>query len=126
MRNARTLIERVKDYAGTNVILPDNYLTADYYTEDCGCYSYYDNDWHNSYYIFFTVSEDYHLSFWDSFVSKLETAGYALRDDEYGDWEYIKGNTVIHFGSVRESWIETGGHSEFQYYYFNYYAYTIN
>ena len=124
-KDERSLIERVKDYAGENVILPDNYLTADYYTEDCGCYSYYDNDWHNSYYIFFTVSEDYHLSFWDSFVSKLVAAGYTLRDDEYGDWEYINDNTVIHFGNVRESWVEAGGHSEFQYYYFNYYAYLI-
>lgn len=61
------------------------------------------------------------MSFFDDFIRKLEDDGFTCRDDEYGDYEYIKDKTIIHFGNVQESYIE----NQFEYYYFNYYIYSI-
>ena len=73
----------------------------------------------------FLVSEENTDSFVGDFVSKLLNNGYTLRSDEIGAYEYVKGDTVIHFSDVNVANISDGTEYTESYYYFNYYAYTL-
>ena len=123
---SNSLLDLVKNYAGNDAILPDNYLSIDYHVPHCGCYSYKDNMYYDSYYILFMVDEEHHATFFDNFVDKLVSNGYTLRYDEF-EYEYVKNDTVIHFTNVMESFVynPTTGEEEVEYYYLNYYTYSL-
>ena len=118
------LLDNVRNFAGLNAILPDNYEN---YYEGGNCYisSNYDDNEHYSFYIMFIVSDAYFDSFLTDFVSKLTNNGYTLRSKIVGEYEYVKDYTVIHFGDVNESFVWNGEESVKEYNYFNYYAYTV-
>ena len=61
------------------------------------------------------------LLFFDDFIDKLISNGYTLRYDEF-DYEYVKNNTVIRFTNVLESRVS----GQLEYYYMNYYAFSLN
>ena len=117
-------------FAGMNALLPDHYEKA-YYNENskgCAVYSYYGGNAteYSSYHVMFTVADEYYETFFDGFVEKLIDNGYTLRDDTPGDYEYAKGDTVIHFSNVYESNVWTGEEYVKEYNYFNYYAYQLS
>ena len=116
-----SLLGLVKNYAGSDAMLPDNYSSADYHVPDCGCYSYADDTYYDSYYALIKISEENKATFFDNFIDKLISNGYTLRYDEF-DYEYVKNNTVIHFTNVIESRVD----GQFEYYYMNYYAFSLN
>lgn len=115
-----SLLGLVKNYAGNDAVLPDNYLSADYHVPDCGCYSDADNTYYNSYYVAIKVDEGNKDTFINDFIDKLINNGYTLRYDEY-EYEYVKNNTVIHFSNVLESRLD----GQLEYYFVNYYAYSL-
>ena len=125
----KSLLWLVQEFAGENAILPDNYEHAYYDENSAGCivYSYYGDTTteYSSYAVMFIVADEHFETFYDDFVAKLIANGYMLRDDEYGDYEYVKGDTVIHFGNVRESEVWNGEEYIKEYNYFNYYAYSL-
>lgn len=116
-----TLLDLVKDYAGEGAILPDNYLSADYHVPDCGCYSYANGTYYDSYYALIKIDEANKDTFLDDFIDKLIDNGYTLRYDEF-DYEYEKNNTVIRFTNVLESRLD----GQLEYYYMNYYAFSLD
>ena len=120
-----TLLDLVKDYAGENAILPDNYSSADYHVPDCGCYSYADDTYYDSYYVSMKIDEEDIDTFFDNFIDKLISNGYTLRYDEF-DYEYVKGNTVLHFTNVLESRVYKDGREQIDYYYMNFYAFSLD
>ena len=116
-----TLLDVVKDYAGSDVIFPDDYSDVIHHTPNCGWYSYADEEYHNTYYISFKIDEESTHDFVENFTNKLTGDGYALRYDEY-HYEYVKDNTVICFSNILESQVD----GRFEYYYMQYYAYSLN
>lgn len=118
---SNTLFDLVKNYAGSDAILPDNYSSADYHVPDCGCYSYADDTYYDSYYALIKIDEANKDTFFDDFIDKLISNGYTLRYDEF-DYEYVKNNTVIRFTNVLESRVS----GQLEYYYMNYYAFSLN
>ena len=120
-----TLLDLVKNYAGEDAILPDNYASADYHVPDCGCYSYADDTYYDSYYVSMKIDEEDIDTFFDDFIDKLISNGYTLRYDEF-DYEYVKGNTVLHFTNVLESRVYKDGREQIEYYYMNFYAFSLD
>ena len=120
-----SLLGLVKNYAGENAILPDNYSSADYHVPDCGCYSYADDTYYDSYYVSMKIDEEDIDTFFDNFIDKLISNGYTLRYDEF-DYEYVKGNTVLHFTNVLESRVYKDGREQIEYYYMNFYAFSLD
>lgn len=122
-----TLLSLVKNYAGEDAILPDNYSSADYHVPDCQRYSYKDDAYYDSYYALIKVEEENKDGFLNDFIEKLISNGFALRYDEF-DYEYIKNDTVIYFTDVIASRLynPSTGAEEIEYYYINYYAYSLN
>lgn len=120
-----SLLGLVKNYAGENAILPDNYSSADYHVPDCGCYSYADDTYYDSYYVSMKIDEEDIDTFFDDFIDKLISNGYTLRYDEF-DYEYVKGNTVLHFTNVLESRVYKDGREQIEYYYMNFYAFSLD
>lgn len=123
----KNLLELAQDYVSKDVIIPENYESENH-SEGVGCYSYADNCNYVSFYIFFKISEEDSSTFFNDFVEKLKVNGYQLKyRDIYNDYEYIKGNTVIRFSNVCESYVYNSctGEEEFEYYYLNFYAYSL-
>lgn len=120
-----SLLGLVKNYAGQDAILPDNYSSADYHVPDCGCYSYADDTYYDSYYVSMKIDEEDIDTFFDDFIDKLISNGYTLRYDEF-DYEYVKGNTVLHFTNVLESRVYKDGREQIEYYYMNFYAFSLD
>ena len=118
---SNSLFDLVKNYAGSDAILPDNYSSADYHVPDCDCYSYADNTYYDSYYALIKIDEANKDTFFDDFIDKLISNGYTLRYDEF-DYEYVKNNTVIRFTNV----LESRASGQLEYYYMNYYAFSLN
>ena len=116
-----TLRGAVKNYAGNDAILPENYSDVIYHTQDCGWYSYADEEYHDSYYISFKVDEKSAHIFVENFINQLIGDGYTLQYDEY-HYEYVKNNTVICFSNILESQVD----GQLEYYYMQYYAYSLN
>ncbi len=116
-----TLLDDVQKHTGNDAILPDNYSAVVYHTPNCGWYSYADEEYHNSYYITFEVDAESTHTFVENFTNKLLGDGYTLRYDEY-NYEYVKNNTVICFSNVLESRVD----GRFEYYYMQYYAYSLD
>lgn len=124
-KQATTLLDLVKNYAGAAAILPDNYLSADYHVPDCGCYSYADDTYYDSYHVSIIIDEKNKDTFFDAFIDKLIKEGYTLRYDEF-DYEYVKNDTVLHFTNVLESRVYRDGREQIDYYYMNYYAFSLD
>lgn len=124
-KQATTLLDLVKNYAGEAAILPDNYLSADYHVPDCSCYSYADDTYYDSYHVAIIIDEKNKDTFFDAFIDKLTKEGYTLRYDEF-DYEYVKEGTVLHFTNVLESRVYKDGREQIEYYYMNYYAFSLN
>ena len=124
------LLDSIRDCIGNDVIIPDNYESANYNeVGDCRCYSYYDGKEYLSFYVFFIVPDERADTFLDDFIEKLEDNGYTLRYKEYSECEYIKGDIVLNFGDVLPSYVYddyTAQNGRLQYYYFNFYAYNLN
>lgn len=124
-KQATTLLDLVKNYAGEAAILPDNYSSADYHVPDCSCYSYADDTYYDSYHVAIIIDEKNKDTFFDAFIDKLTKEGYSLRYDEF-DYEYVKDGTVLHFTNVLESRVYKDGRELIEYYYMNYYAFSLN
>jgi hypothetical protein len=116
-----TLLDLVKKYAGSDAILPDNYCSVGYYDPNGGWYSDADEKYHYAYYILLKVDEKNKNTFIDDFINKLKDNGYVFRYKEY-NYEYVKNNIVICFSNVLESRVD----GQLEYYYVNYYVYTLD
>ena len=115
------LLDIVKNYAGVDAVLPDNYLSVGHHAPNCGWYSEVDEKYHNSYYIIFKVDTEHKSTFTNDFINKLAENGFSMQYDDY-NYEYVKNNTVICFSNVLESRVD----GKFEYYYMCYYTYPLN
>lgn len=121
-----TVLQRFKNAVSNDVILPDNYKSI-LDEGNINTYSYYNYQDYDGYYAMFEISEAQQSTFMDNFFNKLTSNGYSVRYDEYYEHEYIKNNTVLKFDTVQESktYNPSTGQYTFNYYYFNFYAFTI-
>ena len=86
---------------GYDVLLPE-YSRAILECHDTQCYDANTYRTHYALYIAFAVDPEEQDDFWNNYIAKLVNGGYdTYYETENGEWEVIKNDTIIRFGSVQ-------------------------
>lgn len=121
-----TLLGYLHNDVSNCVLVPDCEYDYISYSNNCGCYSAdYSKDYVGSY-VFFEIKESYVDSLVSDFKSTLLSNGWTTIYDDGYSCEYEKGSTHVVFHEIQESNVWDGYQYNFQYYYWNYYAFNVN
>ncbi len=126
LEDLETLLGYLHNDVSNCVLVPDCEYDYISYSNNCGCYSAdYSKDYVGSY-VFFEIKESYVDSLVSDFKSTLLSNGWTTIYDDGYSYEYEKGSTHVVFHEIQESNVWDGYQYNFQYYYWNYYAFNVS